>query len=229
MRRADLAAAQQLETLGEDVLELLDRTALEQHVPVRADRLLGLRLAARCRPCSVPRRRSAGTPRPRARRPRPTSGSRTRAPAGSAYADVLAGRELDPALVLEALAPESGSAQSALSHEPPPGLVSRRYPDGRAAMWLDPCVPPSATIGSARPGPTLVGCVAVVQRDPPNGDPSGRPQPAPAVRSDYPSAGSDHRGRRRCPPRGCRGPGPPGRSSTPPTTKNTISAKIAGR
>ena len=83
VRRADLAAAQQLQALGEDVLELLDRAALEQHVPVGADRLLDLGLRLDAVACSAPRRRSAGTPRPPGRRPRPTSGSRTRAPAGS--------------------------------------------------------------------------------------------------------------------------------------------------
>ena len=44
VRRADLAAPQQFEALGEDVLELLDRAPLEQHVPVGAGRLLGLHL-----------------------------------------------------------------------------------------------------------------------------------------------------------------------------------------
>ena len=45
VRRADLAAAEQLEALLEDVLELLLRTPLQEHVPVRADGLLGLGLA----------------------------------------------------------------------------------------------------------------------------------------------------------------------------------------
>ena len=44
VRGADLSATEQLEPLGEDVLELLHRAALEQHVPVGADRLLGLHL-----------------------------------------------------------------------------------------------------------------------------------------------------------------------------------------
>ncbi len=44
VRRADLAAAQQLEPLGEDLLQLGDRAPLQEHVPVRAGRLLGLRL-----------------------------------------------------------------------------------------------------------------------------------------------------------------------------------------
>src|SRR5690349_23020644 len=44
VRRTDLAAAQQLEALGEDVLQLADRAALQQHVPVRAHRLLDLHL-----------------------------------------------------------------------------------------------------------------------------------------------------------------------------------------
>ena len=73
VRRADLAAAEQLQALGEDVLELLDGAALEQHVPVRAGRLLGLDLgldARRRESASAPQRghsHTAGT------RPRRTS------------------------------------------------------------------------------------------------------------------------------------------------------------
>src|SRR5690349_2389039 len=44
VRRADLAGPQQLQPLGQDVLELRDGPALEQHVPVGPGRLLGLRL-----------------------------------------------------------------------------------------------------------------------------------------------------------------------------------------
>src|SRR3954462_15082337 len=43
--RTDLAVTEQLEALLEDVLELLLGAALEQHVPVGADRLLRLLLA----------------------------------------------------------------------------------------------------------------------------------------------------------------------------------------
>ncbi|BDZ43629.1 hypothetical protein GCM10025865_29280 [Paraoerskovia sediminicola] len=39
-----LARAEQLETLVEELFELLHRAALEEHVPVRARRLAGLRL-----------------------------------------------------------------------------------------------------------------------------------------------------------------------------------------
>jgi len=44
-------------------------------------------------------------------------------PLRARVADVLAGGELDASLVLEALTAEAGTAQSALSHEPPPGGV----------------------------------------------------------------------------------------------------------
>ena len=41
-------------------------------------------------------------------------------PLRAAISDLLASRELDPALVLETLAAESGPTQGALRHEPPP-------------------------------------------------------------------------------------------------------------
>src|SRR6478609_1325773 len=108
VRRADLAAAQQLQALGQDVLELLDRAALEQHVPVGAGRLLGLdlgldarrraRLSAAAR--ALPERRDLGLD---------GHGDLELVPVGTQVADLLAGSELDAALVLEALTAESGS------------------------------------------------------------------------------------------------------------------------
>jgi hypothetical protein len=123
VRRTDLPAPEQLEPLGEDLLELGDRTSLEQHVPVRADRLLDLDLTRQ--PVLAQRFRAAARALPDRRyvgldRHRDLEVMALRAAVG----DVLTSRELDAALVLEALAPESGATQSALSHEPPPDVVS---------------------------------------------------------------------------------------------------------
>src|SRR3954470_14232542 len=103
VRRSDLAAAEQLEPLAEDVLELLDRASLEQHVPVRADRLLRLHLAgvavlAECRGTAawaLPHRRYLRLDRHR---------DLELVPLGAEVPDVLSSRELDAALVLETLA-----------------------------------------------------------------------------------------------------------------------------
>src|SRR3954449_11584056 len=115
VRGTDLAAAQQLEALGEDVLELLDRAPLQEHVPVGAGGLLGLDLgldpgrgaglgtAAR----ALPQGRDVGLDRHR---------HLELVAVGAAVSDLLAGGELDAALVLEALPPESCPSQRALSH-----------------------------------------------------------------------------------------------------------------
>src|SRR3954465_12930366 len=60
---APLLGVQLLEPLGEDLLELVDRSTFEQHVPVRAHvlGLLGLRLAGG----TTQRRRSAAAAVPR--------------------------------------------------------------------------------------------------------------------------------------------------------------------
>src|SRR3954452_4290332 len=107
--RADLAAAEQLETLLEDVLELLLGATLEEHVPVRAGRLFdlglgldargaqGVRAAAR----ALPDGRNVGLDRHR---------DLEGVPPRAQVADLLTGRELDAALVLETLAPEARSS-----------------------------------------------------------------------------------------------------------------------
>src|SRR4051794_25685042 len=115
VRRADLAAAQQLQPLGEDVLELLDRPALQEHVPVGAGRLLGLHLGLDAgrgaglgtAPRALPEGRDVGLDRHR---------HLELVAVGAAVSDLLAGGELDPALVLEALTSESCPSQRALSH-----------------------------------------------------------------------------------------------------------------
>src|SRR6478735_3331308 len=115
VRGADLAAAQQLETLGEDVLELLDRTTLQEHVPVGAGGLLRLHLgldAGRgtglgAAPRALPQGRDVGLDRHR---------HLELVALGAAVADLLTGGELDAALVLEALTSESCPSQRALSH-----------------------------------------------------------------------------------------------------------------
>src|SRR3954454_16332362 len=105
----DLAAAEQLEALLEDVLELLLGAALEQHVPVRADRLLrlhltldagralGLLAAAR----TLPDRRDVRLV---------GHGDLELVALRTAIADLLARGELDAALVLETLASQPRSA-----------------------------------------------------------------------------------------------------------------------
>jgi hypothetical protein len=107
--RADLTAAEQLETLGEDVLQLADRAALEQHVPVRADRLLGLLLRLDARDAEgvgAAARALPGGRHLRLDRHRDLEGM---AP-GALVADLLPRSELDAALVLEALSAEAGSS-----------------------------------------------------------------------------------------------------------------------
>src|SRR5918997_6386228 len=106
---------QQVEPLGQQILELRDRPALPQHVPVRTRRLLllelralavgaeGLGAAAR----ALPQRGDLGLRREHQREvvlPR------------AVVAHLLAGRELDAGLVLEALGPETGALQRTISH-----------------------------------------------------------------------------------------------------------------
>ena len=116
----DLAAAQQLQTLLEDVLELLLGAPLEQHVPVRAGGLLVLGLGldpggAQCLAAALlalPGGRDLGLDRHR---------DLELVPIGAQVSDLLTSRELDAALVLEALTPQSSATQCSLRHEPPPG------------------------------------------------------------------------------------------------------------
>src|SRR5690348_4586090 len=108
MRGTDLAAAEQLETLGEDVLELADRAPLQQHVPVCARGLLGLllrldadrgqRLGAASR--TLPQRWYVCL-----------DGHRhlEAVTLRAGVLDLLSRSELDPPLVFETLAPETGT------------------------------------------------------------------------------------------------------------------------
>jgi hypothetical protein len=115
MRGPDLAAAEQVQTLLEDVLELLLRATLEQHVPVGAGRLLVLRFgddagdAQRLGPAprALPHCGDVGLDR---HRDLELVGLR------AAIADLLTGGELDAALVLETLAPQTCSTKCALCH-----------------------------------------------------------------------------------------------------------------
>src|ERR671916_61341 len=106
---------QQVEPLGQQILELRDRPALPQHVPVRTRRLLLLelralavgpqRLGAAAR--ALPQRRDlglGGEHQGEVMLPR------------AVVADLLTSRELDAGLVLEALGPETGALQRAISH-----------------------------------------------------------------------------------------------------------------
>src|SRR4029079_9036405 len=103
VRGTDLAAAQQLQALLEDVLELLLGTALEPHVPVGADRLLGLHLALDARRAlglvaaagALPDRRDLRLV---------GHGDLELVTLRAAVADLLPSGELDAALVLETLA-----------------------------------------------------------------------------------------------------------------------------
>src|SRR3954453_13752766 len=112
----DLTLAEQLEPLLEDVLELLLRAALEEHVPVGAGRLLRLlhgtdprraeclRTAAR----ALPDRRHLGLHR---------HGHLELVTVDAAVAALLTGGELDAPLVLETLSPQPCATQCALCHE----------------------------------------------------------------------------------------------------------------
>src|SRR3954451_24295247 len=121
----DLTVAEQLQPLLEDVLELLLRPPLEEHVPVRPGRLLSLRLgldpgdAERLgtTPRALPDGGDVGLDRHR---------DLELVPLRAPVTDLLASGELDAALVLEPLAPEPRSTQCALCHEPPPDLVFPR-------------------------------------------------------------------------------------------------------
>ncbi len=103
VRGTDLSAAQQLEALLEDVLELLLRAALQEHVPVRTSGLLDLGLGqdarrAEClRPTTgtLPDRRDVGLDRHR---------HLELVSLLAQVADLLTSCELDSALVLKALA-----------------------------------------------------------------------------------------------------------------------------
>src|SRR5690606_10297261 len=105
---ADLAAAEQLEPLGEDLLQLRDGAPLEEHVPVGPRRLLGLHLgldalgAARLGAAlgALPQGGHVGLE---------SHGGLDLVPVGTGVAGLLAGGELDAWLVLEALAAQSGA------------------------------------------------------------------------------------------------------------------------
>ena len=105
VRRADLTATEQLETLLEDVLELLLRSPLQEHVPVRAGGLLGLLLGLDARRAECLRPTARALPDGRDVR---LDGHRDLELVTllAAVSDLLSGRELDPALVLETLAAE---------------------------------------------------------------------------------------------------------------------------
>src|ERR1700712_2357363 len=106
---ADLATAQQLEALGEDVLELLDRPALQEHVPVGAGGLLGLHLGLDARggaglgtaAGALPQSGYVGLDRHR---------DLELVAVLAEVAHLLPGGELDAALVLEALPSEACSS-----------------------------------------------------------------------------------------------------------------------
>src|SRR4029078_8466581 len=115
------AAPEQLQALGEDVLQLLDGAALEQHVPVRADRLLGLYLGLD--PVDRERLRAAARALPHGR-DLGLGGHRDLEPVAlrAGVAHLLSSGELDSSLVLEALASETGSSKCALCHGAPPTI-----------------------------------------------------------------------------------------------------------
>src|SRR5699024_5304937 len=99
--RADAPATEEFQTLGEDLLQLIDRTPLQQHVPMRTSRfvgvsirgtgvvLAGLRATTGTLPCvrdlRILRHRDLEL-----------------VPARAVVGHVLAGGELDTVLVLEA-------------------------------------------------------------------------------------------------------------------------------
>ena len=139
-RPGRVAAAQQVQPLGEQFLEVLDGAPLQQHVPVRARTgLTGLRSGfSPCRrSASAPqlalphRRHLLGLDREGDSRDVPRSGSR-RSP--------LPGSQLDVLVVLVARRPESCASQCALAHvmpssrgdrpRPVPGIVVPNAADG---------------------------------------------------------------------------------------------------
>src|SRR5689334_8683931 len=119
VRRADLALAEQLDPLGQQLLQLGDAPALAQHVPVRTGRLLLLRLrlvaggagglAAAVR--ALPDRGYLGVVRHR---------HLDHVPAGAVVRDHLARRELDTTVVLEADPTQPRTTQYAIRHVIPP-------------------------------------------------------------------------------------------------------------
>src|SRR4051812_12651818 len=104
----DLAVPEQLEALLEDVLELLLGAALEQHVPVGADRLLGLLLAEdprRAQSLGAAARALPGGRHLRLHR----HGDFELMTVDTAVSALLTSGELDAALILETLSPQPRS------------------------------------------------------------------------------------------------------------------------
>src|SRR4051812_25573615 len=105
----DLTVAEQLEALLEDLLELLLGAALEQHVPVRARRLLVLLLGLH--PGDAQRLLAAARALPHGGHVGLVGhGDLELVSLRAAVADLLARGDLDPALVLEALASEPSTS-----------------------------------------------------------------------------------------------------------------------
>src|SRR5581483_5543241 len=119
MRRADLAVTEQFEALFQDLLELLLRAALQEHVPVRTHRLLDLGLGVLDR--DVRRLGSAPLTLPQRGHVSLVGHGHLEAVSLRAHVgDLLATGELNAPLVLEALAPKTCSTQRTLCHLAPP-------------------------------------------------------------------------------------------------------------
>src|SRR5690348_4020544 len=119
VRRADLALAEQLDPLGQQLLELRDAPALAQHVPVRTGRLLLLRLrllaggpgSLAAAVGALPDRGHLGVVR---------HGDLDHVAAGAVVRDHLAGSELNTTVILEADPTQPRTTQYAIRHVKPP-------------------------------------------------------------------------------------------------------------
>src|SRR5262245_23065744 len=107
--RTDLTGPQELEPLGEDLLQLGDRTPLAQHVPVGARRTLGLGLGLD--PVDLKRHASAARAFPLGRDDSVVGHHNHKMMSACAVvADLLSWSHLNPTLILEALCSQPRAA-----------------------------------------------------------------------------------------------------------------------